>query len=181
MQAPFLICPNHQSFLDPILVCSTYPYRVLKKTFHVGASEYWANFFSAQIARLLNIVPVDPDTNLMKAMRAGAAGLNAGRILNIYPEGERSFDGLLHQFKKGAAILALELNLPIVPVALDGVFKVWPRKSWRIRLARVKIHFGEPINPTASSRNPIVDETYRTITNGLKDNIHNMLAKMRGN
>ena len=141
LAAPFLICPNHQSFLDPILVCSVYPYRLLKNIFHVGASEYWRNVFSAQVARLLNIVPVDPDTNLMKAMRAGAAGLQAGKILNIYPEGERSFDGLLHQFKKGAAILASELNLPIVPVALDGVYKVLPRKSWRIRLARVKDPF----------------------------------------
>ena len=47
-----------------------------------------------------------------------AAGLRAGKILNIYPEGQRSFDGQLHEFKKGAAILATELNLPIVPVAL---------------------------------------------------------------
>ena len=98
----------------------------------MGASEYWSNVFTAQIARLINIVPVDPDTNLIRAMRAGAAGLRAGRILNIYPEGERSFDGLLHRFKRGAAILASELDVPIVPVALDGVYRVWPRKSRRI-------------------------------------------------
>ena len=179
LQAPFLICPNHQSFLDAILVCSTYPYRILKKTFHVGASEYWANVFTAQIGRLLNIVPVDPDTNLMKAMRAGAAGLNAGRILNIYPEGERSFDGLLHEFKKGAAILATELDLPIVPVALDGVYKVWPRKSRRIRLARVKIHFGAPITPNNEAESCAADGAYKTLTSELEKKIQTMLDKMR--
>ena len=175
LDAPFLICPNHQSFLDPILVCSVYPHRILKNIFHVGASEYWRNIFTAQIARLLNIVPVDPDTNLMKAMRAGAAGLQAGKILNIYPEGERSFDGLLHTFKKGAAILASELDLPIVPVALDGVYKVWPRKSSRIRFARVKIHFSEPIKP----RNKSGDDGYQELTDELKQRIQTMLDDMR--
>ena len=181
LDAPFLICPNHQSFLDPILVCSVYPHRILKNIFHVGASEYWRNVFTAQVARLLNIVPVDPDTNLMKAMRAGAAGLQAGKILNIYPEGERSFDGLLHPFKKGAAILAIELNLPIVPVALDGVYKVWPRKSRRIRLARVKIHFGEPIRPHDEGLSNTSEQAYREVTSVLTQRIKMMLDEMRGN
>jgi long-chain acyl-CoA synthetase len=179
LDAPFLICPNHQSFLDPILVCSVYPHNILKNIFHVGASEYWRNVFTAQVARLLNIVPVDPDTNLMKAMRAGAAGLQAGKILNIYPEGERSFDGLLHPFKKGAAILATELNLPIVPVALDGVYKVWPRKSHRIRLARVKIHFGEPIRPREVAKSGNGEDAYSEITNLVKQRIQEMLDEMR--
>ena len=69
------------------------------------------------VSRMLHVVPVNPDTELMRAMRAGAAGLKNGKILHIYPEGERAFDGELHEFKKGAAILATELDLPIVPVA----------------------------------------------------------------
>jgi long-chain acyl-CoA synthetase len=179
LKAPFLVCPNHQSFLDPIFVCSTYPYSMLRNIFHVGASEYWDNVFTAQIGRLLQIVPVDPDTNLMKAMRAGAAGLKAGRILNIYPEGERSFDGLLHPFKKGAAILATELNLPIVPVALDGVYKVWPRKSRRIRLAKIKVHFGEPMYASNVNRRSAGDDVHRALTDELSERIQTMLDEMR--
>ena len=179
LDRPFLICPNHQSYLDALLVCSAYPPHILRHVFHVGASEYWSNVFTAQIARLINIVPVDTDTNLMRAMRTGASGLRAGRIMNIYPEGERSFDGLLHQFKKGAAILASELDVPIVPVALDGIYKVWPRKSRRIRLAKVRIRFGEPINPreVASSNGEAV---YERITTTLKVRIQTMLDEMRG-
>jgi hypothetical protein len=52
----------------------------------------------------IDVVPIDPDTHLLRAMRAGAAGLSARRILTIYPEGQRSFDGELQEFKKGAAI-----------------------------------------------------------------------------
>ena len=140
----FLICPNHQSFLDPFVVSSNYPYRLFRRIFHVGAAEFFEHPLMRQLAKLLNVVPVNPDTELMKAMKAGAIGLKHGKVLNIYPEGERAFDGDLHAFKNGAAILATELDLPIVPVALDGLYKVWPRHSMRIRPAKVRIKIGEP-------------------------------------
>ncbi len=180
VRRPFLVCPNHQSFLDPILVCSVYPFRVLQNIFHVGASEYFSNIFTASLARLINIVPVDPDTNLLRAMRAGAIGLRAGKVLNIYPEGQRSFDGALHEFKKGAAILATELSLPLVPVALDGMYRVWPRRSWRVRLAKVKIRFGEPIYTQAEIPASGERETqYEMLIALLKERIEAMLKEMR--
>ena len=143
-QPGFLICPHHQSFLDPFVLCSKYSYRTFKNTFHVGASEFFDNALMGWVASMLQVVPVNPDTELMRAMKAGAIGLKHGKVLNIYPEGERGFDGELHNFKKGAAILATELDLPILPVAIDGLYKVWPRSSWRIRPAKVKIRFGQP-------------------------------------
>ncbi len=180
LDRPYLICPNHQSFIDPLLICSTYPYRILKHVFHVGATVYFSQGFSAWIARRFNIVPVDPDVNLLRAMRAGAAGLRAGKILNLYPEGERSFDGVLHEFKKGAAILAVELNLPIVPVALDGAYLVWGRKSGRIRLAGVKIRFGEPIFIEKDGLTEISGEpAYQEVTDLIKERIQQMLDQMR--
>jgi long-chain acyl-CoA synthetase len=180
LERPFLVCPNHQSYVDSIIICSIYPRRVLRHIFHVGASEYFANFFSAQLARLINIVPIDADTNLLRAMRAGAIGLRAGKILTIYPEGQRSFDGLLHEFKKGAAILATELEVPIVPVALDGMYRVWPRKSRRIRLAKVKVRFGEPIKMSAGVAAGADQEArYEAATALVKERIERMLDEMR--
>ena len=108
LKRPFIIAPNHQSFLDPFVLCSTYPFEFFKSTFHVGASEFFQSRFMGWVGRMLHVVPVNPDTQLMKAMKAGAIGLKRGRILNIYPEGERAYDGKLHDFKKGAAILATE-------------------------------------------------------------------------
>jgi long-chain acyl-CoA synthetase len=177
---PFLICPNHQSFIDPFIVCSVYPYDVLKNTFHVGASEYFRGFLTRNLAKLLNIVPIDADTQLLKAMKAGAIGLKHGKILNIYPEGERAFDGQLHPFKKGAAILATELNLPIVPVAIDGLHRVWARKSKKITLSKVKIKFGEPFYPAETVAAASSDEHgYELVTEELKRRIQNKLDEMR--
>ncbi len=175
LERPYLICPNHQSYLDAFVVCSAYPYSLLKNIFHVGASEYFQGTVTGRMASFLNIVPIDPDTHLLKAMRAGAAGLRSGKILNIYPEGERAYDGSLHNFKNGAAILSKELDLPIVPVALDGMHKVWARRSNRIRLARVSIRFGEPIYPSVSADG----RDYTAYSEIIKSKISDMLAEIR--
>ncbi len=176
----FLICPNHQSFLDPFVLCSNYPYWLFKDIFHVGASEFFTNPVMRFIARMLNVVPVNPDTELMRAMKVGAIGLKHGKILNIYPEGERAFDGELHNFKKGAAILATELDLPIIPVAIDGLHKVWARGSWKIRPAKVRIAIGKPIDPLEIAGDQQTDDAkYEKVTNHLKQTIADMIENMR--
>jgi 1-acyl-sn-glycerol-3-phosphate acyltransferase len=106
--------------------------------------------------------------------------LKHGKVLNIFPEGTRAFDGDLQEFKKGAAILATELDLPIVPVALDGLYKVWGRSSGKIKLSKVKVRFGKPfyakniITPEMDS-----EAQYQTVTQHLKREIQNMLGEMR--
>jgi long-chain acyl-CoA synthetase len=180
LQRPFLICPNHQSYLDAIILCSTYPRGLLPHIFHVGASEYFANPLMLWLARTFNIVPVDPDIHLLRAMRASAGGLRRGEILNLYPEGRRSFDGRLQEFKHGAAILATELDLPIVPVAIDGTYRVWPRGSRRIHPAKVRISFGEPFTPRSVIPDGVNGEAaYKAVTDEMKRRIQRMLDKMR--
>ncbi len=194
MQRPFIICPNHQSFLDPFIITANYPFGIYKHIFHVGASMFFKSSFMQWVAQMLNVVPVDPDTQLMKAMKASAIGLKHGKVLNIYPEGERAFDGELSNFKKGAAILSTELDLPILPVAIDGVYKVWARKSWIIRPAKVKVRFGEPFYPkdilsrksenenlgSAEENEISTDERkYEIVTEHLKSEIEKMIAEMR--
>jgi len=193
----FIICPNHQSFLDPFVISSNYNYSLFKNIFHVGASEFFTNAPMRFIARMLNVVPVNPDTELMRAMKVSAIGLKHGKILNIYPEGERAFDGELHDFKKGAAILATELDVPIVPIAVDGLQNVWARNSKRIRLAKVKISIGKPIyakdvlaasGPPASEAMAVTsgeitatDDQYAVVTAHLKQTISDMIDEMRKN
>ena len=125
---------------------------MFKNLFFVGAVEYFETPFTRWFARIANLVPVDPDSNLVPAMQAGAFGLAHGKVLVLFPEGERAIDGTVRKFKKGAPILAQHLHVPIVPVAIDGAFDVWPRSrrfNWRrLRLFsrhRVRIAIGEPM------------------------------------
>ena len=148
---PFLICPNHQGYLDPFLLGGVLPLATFRQLFVVGAAEYFHSPFMAWLARQINLVPVNPDASLVPAMRAGAFGLTHGKVLLLFPEGERSIDGTVKRFKKGAPILAKQLGAPIVPVSLRGIFELWPRThgmNWRLVWPwsghRVRIRIGAP-------------------------------------
>ena len=155
---PYIISPNHQSYLDPFALVGVLPFHVFRDLFFVGAAEYFETPLTAWLARQVNIVPVDPDANLVPAMQAGAFGLRQGKVLVLFPEGERSIDGSVKKFKKGAAILSQHLGVPIVPVAIDGVFAIWGRNrplNWRKLLPwsrhRVRVQVGAPLAAGAAS------------------------------
>ena len=149
---PFLVCPNHQSYLDPLFVCGALPYRVFRRLFFIGAVEYFETPLTKWAARTVNLLPVDPDSNLLPAMKACAFGLRHGKVLLLFPEGERSIDGTVKKFKKGAPILARHLGVPIVPVALKGIYQLWPRNrafNWSVLWPgsghRFTVAFGPPL------------------------------------
>jgi long-chain acyl-CoA synthetase len=150
-EGPFLICPNHLSYIDAFVLISILPFPIHKRMFFVGYSEYFTKRCTRPLARLANIVPVDPDAHLLRAMRISAAALRQDRILCIFPEGGRSFDGNLQEFKKGAAILSREIDIPMIPVGIRGTYEVWPRNSMRIRPGKVEIRIGTPLRPGADS------------------------------
>jgi 1-acyl-sn-glycerol-3-phosphate acyltransferase len=75
------------------------------------------------------------------------AGLENELILCIFPEGTRSWDGKLQEIRKGSAILACALQLPVVPVGIDGTFEAWPRGRNLPRPHPVSISIGEAISP----------------------------------
>jgi long-chain acyl-CoA synthetase len=131
---PYLLCSNHVTFLDGFLLCMVLPLRTIRAMFFLGASEYFATATSARLAKSINLVPVDPDAGLLRALRVAALGLRQGRVLILFPEGERTIDGELKLFRRGGAILASRLGVPIVPVAIEGAFELWPRGrpvQWR--------------------------------------------------
>jgi long-chain acyl-CoA synthetase len=177
-RGPFIISPNHQSFLDPFFLAAALPYRTLRDVFFVGAAEYFETPLMRWIARQVNIVPVDPDAHLTAAMRAGAAGLRRGKVLILFPEGERSIDGELKTFRKGAAILSAHLDAPIVPVALDGLYDLWARGR-RLRWAgllpgrstAVTLLFGEPVR--------VAPGGYAEGTRTLRDRVECLFVSLR--
>jgi long-chain acyl-CoA synthetase len=169
---PFLLCPNHESFLDGPLLVSILPRQVIYNMFILGYSDYWQSALSRRIAEICKIVSIDPNINLVRAMQAGALGLKHGRALLIFPEGTRSIDGHVAEFKKGAAILAYELAIPIVPIGIRGTFEAWARGG-RFRLHPVEIHFGDPIDPRAFGES---EDPYAAITEKLKREVSTLCA-----
>lgn len=170
-KGPFILSPNHQSFLDGPVLISALPFSLARNLFYVGTSEIFGEGLLRRVARSLRLIPIDPDVNMVSAMKAGAYGLSQGRILVLFPEGERSIDGCPKTFKRGAAILSAHLGAPIVPVALRGFFDVWPRGKLLRGSGRLQIVFGEAIFPPEGASG---DAAYAAMTAGLKDRVMEM-------
>jgi long-chain acyl-CoA synthetase len=170
---PFLLCPNHESFLDGPLIVSVLPRLAIYNLFILGYSDYWQSAFSRFVAELCKIVPIDPNANLIRAMQVGAFGLKQGRVLLIFPEGTRSIDGNIDEFRKGSAILAFELGVPIVPVGIRGSFEAWPRGG-SLRLHPIEFHFGDPIDPKAFAN---TSDPYAAITETLRSKVRELAGQ----
>jgi long-chain acyl-CoA synthetase len=174
---PYLLCSNHQSYLDPVILGSVLPAELFQRLFAVGTSEIFGEGFMRRLARSLNVVVVDPDANLVSAMRAGAFGLRNGKVLILYPEGERSIDGTPRIFKKGAAILSTHLQVPIVPIAIEGFYDAWPRNQPFQGFKPLKMVFGDPIMPLPE--NEASEEIYEKLTAELKSRVVTMWEGLR--
>jgi 1-acyl-sn-glycerol-3-phosphate acyltransferase len=93
--------------------------------------------------------------------------------LILFPEGRRSPDGRLVEFKPGAAMLALRTGAPIVPIRLDGLHEALPRGAHLPTATKVRVRFGEPIDPAAYKRAVASGEmdrreAYRQLTDDLR-------------
>jgi long-chain acyl-CoA synthetase len=175
---PFIFSPNHQSFMDAPLIMSYFPFQIFRKMFYVGTSEIFGKGVWRRIGRSMRLIPIDPDANLVSAMRAGAYGLRRGEALVLYPEGERSISGEPRAFKKGAAILATHLQVPIVPVAIDGFERAWGRGRGIRLFQTLQIRVGEPIEPPPVTN--ASEKTYDTLTQELRQKVMDMWLDLHG-
>jgi len=110
------------------------------------------------------------------AMKAGAFGLRKDKVLILFPEGERSIDGSPKKFKKGAAILSANLNVPIVPVAVAGFYESWPRGKGFQKFHKAKVVFGEPIYP---GEKPQDETVYDSLTTELRNRVVKMWEEVQ--
>ena len=177
LSGPFILSPNHQSFLDAPVIMSALPWPIFRNLFFVGTSEIFGEGLIRKLAATVRLIPIDPDANLVPAMKAGAFGLKSGRTLVLYPEGERSIDGPPKTFKKGAAILAAHLKVPIYPVAIEGFHEAWPRGKRFQRFAPLQVTICDPVLPPAGAPNA---EMYDQLTAELRDKVVREWERMSG-
>ncbi|MDD5456707.1 MAG: AMP-binding protein [Candidatus Margulisbacteria bacterium] len=125
-----LVC-NHQSNLDTIWVLGMMPYKIRKNVYIIGKKEV---AFLRFIFPGLRTIYVERKGNVYPALKAGADLLRQGKSLLIFPEGTRTKDGTMGNFKTGAAFLAKKLNKNIIPITIKDSYKIFPRGSFLPRL-----------------------------------------------
>jgi long-chain acyl-CoA synthetase len=176
-KGPYILCSNHQSYIDPMVMAGALPWRLFRDTFALGTSDIFGKGFMRRLAGWLRTVVLDPDANLVSAMRAGAFGLSQGHILVLYPEGERTDDGNPRLFRKGAAILSIHTQAPIVPIAIEGFYEFWPRHKKFPKFTDLQVSFGKPIQPPPLSE--ASEAAYEQLTSELKSRVVAMWQELR--
>lgn len=142
-----LYVANHQSNLDPPLLLAALPGEIC----FLAKKELFAVPILGWVLRFGGIVAVDrSNREAARASIAQAASmLRGGRPFLIFPEGTRTRDGRLQDFKKGPFFLAEQAGMPVVAVRLEGTGSLMPPGAWRIRPGRVQIHYHPAIPPAA--------------------------------
>jgi long-chain acyl-CoA synthetase len=144
-QGNFILAPNHTSYLDGFAVILSMPFSRFRNIYSLGQSDYFTGFVKRQFARIAHVIPIDSSAYLNKALQTSAHLLKRGGSLVVFPEGGRSYDGNLMEFKKGVGILAVELGVAVIPVHISGAFDALPRSAMLPRLKKITVVFGEPL------------------------------------
>ena len=172
---PFVLAPNHTSFLDPPVVMAALPGRLRQIAYWAGDDGVMFSTAPRRaFSRLLNVFPVNP-LQARTALAFGRAILERGRILTWFPEGRRSKDGTLLRFEAGIGRLAELQPAPLVPVYIEGAFEAWPVGQTLPRPHKVRIRFGEPIDPAGieaaddEDRRQKIAERLREAVAGLRE------------
>ncbi len=147
-QGSCIIAPNHQSFFDALFVASYLRTRQIKKTYFYAKEKHVRNAWLKFLANRNNIIVMDLNNDLKASIQKMAEVLKRNKNLIIFPEGTRTKTGKLGQFKKTFAILSSELNIPVVPVSIQGAHEALPKGSFFPRpFKKVEIEFLPPIYP----------------------------------
>jgi len=177
---PLIVASNHLSFIDSIVI----PLCVPRKVVFLAKVEYWEGRSLSSLPRRIffkafEAVPVARgQENATESLNLAAQVLARGDAFGIYPEGTRSRDGRLYRGRTGVGWLALSTGAMVQPVGLVGTDRVQPIGAKVPRIHRVRVRFGEPVDPKLYAGMP-PGQARRQITDEVMDRIAAMSPQKR--
>jgi long-chain acyl-CoA synthetase len=183
LRGPVIFAANHQSHMDTPVILAAMPSRVRYRVATAMAKEFFkAHFFPEQHGRkawftnslnyylaalFFNAFPLPQrEAGARQTLRYIGEILEDGFSVLIFPEGRRSDSGEIDHFRPGIGMIASRLNVPVVPVRIEGLDKVL-HPSWRMaRPGRVRVAFGEPLTLTGEDYEDLarrVEEAVRSL------------------
>lgn len=163
VKGQFILAPNHQSYMDAPIAMAGIPASVMNDCYFYATEEHVNNGFLRFMAHRHNIIIMERK-NLKNSILKLAEVLKQGKNIVIFPEGSRTRSGRLSAFKKTFAILAKELNVPVLPVCIDGAYDAMPRGQHYISPKKITVTYLKPVQPTEAM-------TYDDISTEVKDRI----------
>ncbi|WP_243375328.1 AMP-binding protein [Geotalea sp. SG265] len=169
IEGPVFFVSNHLSYIDQPAVMFALPREIRYNT----ATAAWEEFFFQNYRNALqwlwkrltyeyatffhNVFPLPQSSGFRKSFRFMGKLVDSGHNILIFPEGERSIDGRLLPFQRGLGIMVKELDIPVVPVKIEGIEKVLPRGANWPKRGRVTVTFGSPLYLSREEPDTIVE------------------------
>jgi len=160
----FIVVANHSSFLDPFVIGTAIPKKInwiaLRELYHI----WWTGWF----VRITEVVPAGKVSDKLVYL------VEQGKNVGIFPEGTRTHDGGLKEFRRGAALLAVKTGRPLLPCAVTGTYEALPRNSKFPKLKQLKVKIGKP-KYLLKEFDSVIDDV--ALQNGIHD-IKNIIKEM---
>ena len=168
-----IVVANHSSHADTAVLLAALPPSA--KPVFGAAADYW---FDVPVRRfvatsLAGVLPVQRsgDGGYAALLAAVRPALEAGHTVVVYPEGTRSTDGTIGEFRSGALRLAQDCGVPIVPVAVLGTAAVLP-KGGHYSPAPMRVHIGDPVDPATTSAAQLREQVIALRDNRLPERVN---------
>ena len=162
-----LLVTNHESYLDPVLI----GVKLKRPISYMAKSELFENFFFGRLITSLNAFPIRQGAGDTGAIKETINRLKEGHLLNIFPEGSRTFDGNLLKVEAGVALVVRRAGVPVVPCVIEGSYESMPRGRLIPHNHPIRVMYGEPIDMTGWKPEQItstIDRRWREMLAELK-------------
>jgi len=161
----YIFAGNHESAFDIPLVFAGVKHHLVS----ISKIELkWIPIFGWAMQAAKHIfVDRKNRTKAIRSLEKAAISLKKNpRSVMLFPEGTRSKDGKIHKFKKGGLLLAIEAQIPIVPMGLCGTGDVALKGEWKLKSKSLELRFGEPIGTqgmTYNDRNELAEKVFQAV------------------
>src|SRR6266571_2257107 len=149
LERPVIFAPNHSSHADTSLMLHALSDRARDRTVVAAAADYWYKrpLLGNIVGLFLNTFPFSRTGGAQAQLHSSSQLLKSGWNLVLFPEGSRTPDGRIQEFKPGVGFLAKETGTPVVPMHIRGAYNVMPRGQKLPLPGPVRVRIGKPMAP----------------------------------
>jgi len=172
----FILAANHASNADPFILGTSF----CRPIEYLAKEELFNHPFSRWIFTSFHAHPVRRGNGDYRAMKETFKILQGGKPLLIFPEGTRSKNGRLQPGKPGVGFIVNKLNVPVVPVYIEGSYDAMPEDIKTLRRRPVKVYIGSPMRFDGLSKGVRGKEVYQEISDRIMDKISSLKSEYEG-
>jgi len=170
-----LIASNHVSYLDPPILGAA----LKRELFYMARDTLFRPKPVGDFLRYLNAFPVKRDRPDRKALKTAITLLESGKLVLVFPEGTRSYDGSLGKPHLGVGFIVYHSTVPVIPTYISGTEKALPRGALLIKRAEINVHFGRPMDMKELRNASRPREVYSKIGERIMSEIAKLQARYR--